>query len=75
MSDCKAVVTPGEVNLKLVKSDDEEQKFTVAHRCHGKNKNSTAKTKTLRQKQKLHGKNKNSTAKTKTSTAKTKTSR
>ena len=27
MSDCKAVVTPGEVNLKLVKSDDEEQKL------------------------------------------------
>ena len=60
---------------------------TVAHRCHGKNKNSTAKTKTPGQKQKLHGKNKNSTAKTKTprqkqklhgenknSTAKTKTS-
>ena len=27
MSDCKAVATPGEVNLKLVKSDDEEQKL------------------------------------------------
>ena len=27
MSDCKAVATPGEVNLKLVKSNDEEQKL------------------------------------------------
>ena len=27
MSDCKAVATTGEVNLKLVKSDDEEQKL------------------------------------------------
>ena len=27
MSDCKAVATPGEVDLKLVKSDDEEQKL------------------------------------------------
>ena len=27
MSDCKAVATPGEVNLKLVKSNNEEQKL------------------------------------------------
>ena len=44
----------------------------VAHNCHGKTKNLTAKTKTSRQKQKPHGKNKNITAKPKTSQAKTK---
>ena len=42
----------------------------VAHICHGKTKNLTAKTKTSRQKQKPHGKTKNLTAKTKYLTAK-----
>ena len=48
--------------------------ITVAHNCHGKTKNLTAKPKTSRQKQntslqnqKPHGKNKNLTAKPKTS--------
>ena len=54
----------------------------VAHNCHGKTKNLTAKTKTSRQNQKWHGKNKiphgkakNLTAKTKYLTAKPKSSR
>ena len=54
----------------------------VAHNCHGKIKNLTAKTKTSRQNQKPHGKDKiphgitkNLTAKTKYLKAKTKTSR
>ena len=36
---------------------------TVAHNCHGKKKNLTAKRKTSRQNEKPHGKNKNLTAK------------
>ena len=47
----------------------------VAHICHGKTKNLTAKTKTSRQNQKPHGKNKNITAKPKTSRQKQNTSR
>ena len=47
----------------------------VAHNCHGKTKNLTAKTKTSRQNQKTHGKTKNLTAKAKYLTAKPKTSR
>ena len=46
--------------------------FTVAHNCHGKIKNLTAKRKTSRQKQKPHGKTKNLTTKPKTSRQKTK---
>ena len=48
---------------------------TVAHNCHGKTKNLTAKTKTSRKNQKLHGKNKIPHDKTKNLTAKPKTSR
>ena len=44
----------------------------VAHNCHSKTKNLTAKTKTSRQKQKHHSKTKNLTAKTKTSRQKQK---
>ena len=40
---------------------------TVAHNCHGKSKNFTAKAKTSRQNQKPHGKTKNLTAKANTS--------
>ena len=47
----------------------------VAHNCHSKTKNLTAKTKTSRQKQKHHGKTKNLTAKTKYLTAKPNTSK
>ena len=43
------------------------KKSTVAHKCHGKNKNLRAKTKTSRQNRKPHGKNKNLTTKPKTS--------
>ena len=39
----------------------------VAHNCHGKTKNLTAKTKTSRQNQKPHCKTKNLTAKPNTS--------
>ena len=42
----------------------------VAHNCHGKNKNLTAKTKTSQQNQKPHGKNKITHGKTKNRTAK-----
>ena len=48
---------------------------TVAHNCHGKTKNLTAKTKYPRQNRKPHGKNKIPHCKTKNLTAKTKTSR
>ena len=48
---------------------------TLAHNCHGKTKNLTAKPKTSRQNRKPHGKTKNFTAKTKYLTAKPKTSR
>ena len=48
---------------------------TVAHNCHGKTKNLTAKPKTSRQKQKPHGKIKIPHDKTKNLTAKPKTSR
>ena len=47
----------------------------VAHNCHDKTKNLTAKTKISRQNQKRHGKNKIPHGKTKNLTAKTKTSR
>ena len=46
----------------------------VAHNCHGKTKNLTAKTKTSRQNQKPHGKNKIPHGKTKNLTAKRNTS-
>ena len=46
----------------------------VAHNCHGKTKNLTAKTKTSRQNQKPHGKNKIPHGKTKNLTAKPNTS-
>ena len=46
----------------------------VAHICHGKTKNLTAKTKTSRQNQKPHGKNKIPHGKTKNLTAKPNTS-
>ena len=46
----------------------------VAHNCHGKTKNLTAKTKTSRQNQKPHGKNKIPCGKTKNLTAKPNTS-
>ena len=42
----------------------------VAHNCHGKTKNLTAKTKTSQQNQKPHGKNKITHGKTKNRTAK-----
>ena len=42
----------------------------VAHNCHGKTKNLTAKTKTSQQNQKPHGKNKITHGKTKYLTAK-----
>ena len=45
---------------------------TVAHNCHGKTKNLTAKTKYPRQNRKPHGKNKITHGKTKNLTAKTK---
>ena len=45
----------------------ETLKCTVAHNCHGKTKNLTAKATTSRQNQKPHGKRKNLTAKPKTS--------
>ena len=45
---------------------------TVAHNCHGKKKNLTAKRKTSRQKEKPHGKKKNLTAKRITSRQKEK---
>ena len=48
--------------------------ITVAHNCHAKTKNLTAKPKTSRQKQKPHGKPKNLTAKTKYVTKKPKPS-
>ena len=46
----------------------------VAHNCHGKTKNLTAKTKTSRQNQKPHGKNKIPHGKTKNLMAKPNTS-
>ena len=49
-------------------------KIFLAHNCHGKTKNLTAKTKTSRQNQKPHGKNKIPHGKTKNLTAKPNTS-
>ena len=48
---------------------DDKSRFTatVAHRCHGTNKNVTAQTKTSQHKQERHGTNKNLTAQTRTS--------
>ena len=54
-------------NTQSVFLRDSTKTRTVAHRCHGKNKNITAKPKTSRKNQKPHGKNKNLTAKPKTS--------
>ena len=41
-------------------------KSTMAHKCHGKSKNLTAKARSSRQEQEVHGKSKNLTAKAKT---------
>ena len=50
-------------NTQSVFLRDSTKTRTVAHRCHGKNKNITAKPKTSRKNQKPHGKTKDLTAK------------
>ena len=56
------------------RSSNGKHKAMVAHNCHGKTENLTAKTKTSRQNQKPHGKNKIPHGKTKNLTAKPNTS-
>ena len=59
-------------SLFFGRSRNGKYKAMVAHNCHGKTKNLTAKTKTSRENQKPHGKNKIPQGKTKNLTAKTK---
>ena len=60
----KICFTPKSLNCSMGASLF-KQKNTVAHNCHGKTKNLTAKTKTSRENQNPHGKTKYFTAKTK----------